>query len=87
MGIECLTPTTLSCDNTSAIQIADDPSKHELTKHIGVDASFTRYHRRTKTIDLQFIPSKCQIADFFTKAQTWDSHCVVISKLNMFDPP
>ena len=43
-GISCDAPTPLLCDNTGAIQIANDPVKHELTKHIGVDASFTRSH-------------------------------------------
>jgi hypothetical protein len=44
LGVSCDTSTPLLCDNLSAIQIAHDPVKHELTKHIGVDASFTRSH-------------------------------------------
>jgi len=43
-GISYDAPTPLLCDNTGAIQIANDPVKHELTKHISVDASFTRSH-------------------------------------------
>jgi len=43
-GISCDAPTPLLCDNTGAIRIANDPVKHELTKHIGVDALFTRSH-------------------------------------------
>ena len=35
-------PTFLLSDSTCAINIARDPVKHELTKHIGVDASFVR---------------------------------------------
>jgi hypothetical protein len=35
-------PTPLLCDSTGAISIAHDPIKHELTKHVGVDAHFTR---------------------------------------------
>ncbi|WVZ63910.1 LOW QUALITY PROTEIN: hypothetical protein U9M48_013504 [Paspalum notatum var. saurae] len=54
-GISCDAPTPLLCDNTGAIQIAHDPVKHELTKHIGVDASFTRSHCHQKTIDLQYV--------------------------------
>ena len=38
LGVSCHTPTPLLCDSTAAIQIANDPVKHELTKHIGVDA-------------------------------------------------
>jgi hypothetical protein len=32
---------TLFCDSTGAISITRDPIKHELTKHISVDAHFT----------------------------------------------
>jgi hypothetical protein len=43
-GISCDVATPLLSDNTGAIQIANDPMKHELTKHIGVDAFFSRLH-------------------------------------------
>jgi len=66
--------TLLLCDNTRAIQIANDPVKHELTKHIGVDAFFTLSHCHQKTISLQYVPSELQLADFFTKAQTQEQH-------------
>jgi hypothetical protein len=73
-GISCDVATPLLCDNTGAIQIANDPVKHELTKHIGVDAFFTRSHCHQKTIALRYVPSELQLADFFTKAQTREQH-------------
>jgi hypothetical protein len=39
VSISMLTP--LLSDSTGAISIARDPVKHELTKHVGVDAHFT----------------------------------------------
>ena len=57
-GVSCDTPTPLLCDNTRAIQIANDPVKHELTKHIGVDAAFTRSHCHQKTIALEYVSSE-----------------------------
>jgi hypothetical protein len=69
-GIYCDVATPLLCDNTGAIQIANDPVKHELTKHIGVDAFFTRSHCYQQTIALRYVPSELQLANFFTKAQT-----------------
>jgi hypothetical protein len=87
LGVSCDTPTPLLCDNLSAIQISHDPMKHELSKHIGVDASFTRSYCQQKTIDLQYVPSESQLADFFTKAQTRAQHQFHLIKLNASDPP
>jgi hypothetical protein len=41
-GVSVTTPTSLLLDSIDAISIARDPVTHELTKHIGVDASFVR---------------------------------------------
>src|SRR4051812_13699509 len=41
-GVSITTPTLVLSDSTGAISIARDPVKHELTKHIGVDAFSTR---------------------------------------------
>jgi hypothetical protein len=41
-GVSVSMPTPLLSDSTEAISIARDSIKHELTKHIGVDAHFTR---------------------------------------------
>lgn len=87
LGVSCDAPTNVLCDSTAAIQIANDPVKHELTKHIGVDASFTRSHCQQSTIRLQYVPSEVQVADFFTKSQTREQHRLHILKLNVSDPP
>jgi hypothetical protein len=60
--------------------------KHELTKHIGVDASFTRSHYHQKIIDLQYVPLESQLADFFTKAQTRTQHQFHLIKLRASYP-
>jgi hypothetical protein len=66
-----LPPQLLSClgrgDNIGAISIARDPVKHQLTKHIGVDASFVRAAVQDQVLALQYVPSELQWADFFTK--------------------
>jgi hypothetical protein len=87
LGVSCDTPTSLLCDSTGAIQIANDPVKHELTKHIGVDVFFTRSHCQQKTIVLQHVSSEMQVTDFFTKAQTIEQHRLNLFKLNASDPP
>jgi hypothetical protein len=87
LGVSCDTPTRLLCDNLSAIQISHDPVKHELIKHIGVDASFTRSHCQQKTIDLQYVPLESKLADFFTKAQTRAQHQLHLIKLKASNSP
>ncbi|CAD6333862.1 unnamed protein product [Miscanthus lutarioriparius] len=72
-GVPTTAPTPLSSDSTGAISIARDPVKHELTKHIGVDASYMR--------------SQVQLADFFTKAHNRAQHRFLLSKLSVVDPP
>jgi hypothetical protein len=40
-GVSVSMPTPLLSDSIGAISIARDPVKHELTKHVDVDAHFT----------------------------------------------
>ncbi|XP_066362774.1 uncharacterized protein [Miscanthus floridulus] len=78
------------CDDTkqpSAINIARDPMKHELTKHIEVDAYYTRAQVQDDVIALRYVPSELQVANFFTTAQTRAQHRFFLSKLSFHDPP
>jgi hypothetical protein len=86
-GVSVTSPTSLLSDSTGAISIARDPIKHELTKHIGVDASYTRTQVQDQVVALQYVPSELQLADFFTKAQTRAQHRFYLSKLSVVDPP
>ena len=86
-GVSTDAPTPLLSDSTGALSIARDPVKHELTKHIGVDASYMRSQVQERTVLLQYVPSELQLADFLTKAQTWSQHSFFLSKLSVQDPP
>ncbi|WVZ64985.1 hypothetical protein U9M48_014422 [Paspalum notatum var. saurae] len=81
-GVSVSIPTPLLTDSTCAISIARDPVKHELTKHIGVDAYYTRAHVQDGVVTLRYVPSELQLADFLTKAQTRDQHRFYLSKLS-----
>ena len=50
-------PTPLSSDSTGMLSIARDPVKYELTKHIGVDASYMRSQVHDQIVALQYVPS------------------------------
>mgnify|MGYP005979871687 CR=1 FL=1 len=86
-GVSITTPTLVLSDSTGAISVARDPVKHELTKHIGVDAFYTRAQVQAQVVALQYVPSDLQLADFFTKAQTRAQHDFLLSKLSVVDPP
>ncbi|PKU82073.1 Retrovirus-related Pol polyprotein from transposon TNT 1-94 [Dendrobium catenatum] len=60
-------PTTIYCDNTSAMEIAKNPVFHTRTKHIKIDYHFIRQQISSGNITLEHIPSKEQVADILTK--------------------
>jgi hypothetical protein len=80
-------PTPLLSDSIGAISIARYSVKHELTKHIGVDAHFTQSYVQDGVVALQYVPSELQLVDFFTNAQTRAQHQFYLSKLSVVDPP
>jgi hypothetical protein len=67
-GVSISIPTPLLSNSTWAISIARDPVKHELTKHIIVDAYYTRSYVHDGVIALQYVPSELQLTNFLMKA-------------------
>ncbi|PKU76821.1 Retrovirus-related Pol polyprotein from transposon TNT 1-94 [Dendrobium catenatum] len=61
-------PTTVYCDNTLAIALANNPVFHARTKHIEVDCHFIRDCIKKNHIAVHHICTTDQIADLFTKA-------------------
>ena len=67
LGFPMTAPSTLFCDNKSAIMLASDSVLHERTKHIEVDVHFIREKVRSRMITPSFVTSADQTADMFTK--------------------
>ena len=63
-----LTPTTLRCDNTSAINIAKDDVYHARTKHIDIYYHWIREQVAKRSIHVEFVSTHDNIADIMTKA-------------------
>ena len=60
-------PIPIFCDNTSAINISKNPVMHSKRKHIPIKFHFLREHVINNNIRLEYVDTKEQIADIFTK--------------------
>eukprot|EP00253_Pinus_taeda_P033006 PITA_33006 len=63
-------PTTLWCDNQSAIQLFKDPFQHQRSKHIELHMHFIRKIIHDHVLEVQYSSTNDQVADIFTKALT-----------------
>jgi len=67
LGLNTSSPTVLHVDNQSAIAIAKNPEFHDRTKHINVCYHFLRQVVEDRTVELQYTPTRDQVADALTK--------------------
>jgi hypothetical protein len=57
----------LKCDNTSEINLSENPILHSRTKHIEIRHYFLRDHVSKGDFALDFVDTTNQMADIFTK--------------------
>ena len=74
IGLDQPLPTTLYCDNASAIALALSTKGHQRAKHIDIRHHYIRERVSDGQIMLQHIPSIDNVADVFTKALTKALH-------------
>ena len=55
------------CDNTSAINISNNLVMNSKTKNIPIKYHFLREQVLEQKVKLEYVPSKEQVADIFTK--------------------
>ena len=67
LSLALSTPLTLWCDNIGATYLSSNPVFLARTKHVGIDFHFVRDMVAKKTLNVQFISSKDQLADLLTK--------------------
>ena len=60
-------PISIMCDNKSAISISKNPAMHSKTKHIPIKYHFLREQVLEEKVKLEYVPSKEQVVDIFTK--------------------
>jgi histone deacetylase 1/2 len=67
LGIQAPKKAKLWCDNIGAKYLSANPVFHARTKHIEVDYHFVRERVARRLLDIEYISTKDQVADGFTK--------------------
>ena len=69
-GLHQQHPTTLWCDNQSAIQLCKDLVQHQRMKHIELHIHFIRNLIHDRVLEVHYCPTNDQVVDIFIKALT-----------------
>nr|GEV85281.1 cysteine-rich RLK (receptor-like protein kinase) 8 [Tanacetum cinerariifolium] len=86
LGLTISSPTSVYCDNASAIALASNLIQHARTKHIEIDCHFVRDKIRQGLILPTYIPTQHQLADVLTKGLSKAPYYKCLSKYDICDP-
>jgi histone deacetylase 1/2 len=86
LGIHVPRAAKLWCDNLGAKYLSANPVFHARTKHIEVDFHFVRERVARKLLDIEYISTKDQVADGFTKPLGVQSLQIFRNNLNLVRP-
>jgi hypothetical protein len=76
---------SIKCDNTNAINLTKNLVLHSRTKHIEIQHHFLKDHVEKKDVTFEYVDTKCQLADIFTKPLSSDSFLKILSELGILD--
>jgi transposase InsO family protein len=85
LGISQRKPTVIHCDNKGAIRLALNPGTHQRTKHIDIKHHFIRELIDRNVIVLEYVQSRMQLADVFTKGLPKPRHTENSEELGLVD--
>jgi len=68
LGLRLKQPSMIWCDNLSAKALASNPVQHARSKNIEIDIHFIRDMILKREVDVHYVRSKFQVADYLTKA-------------------
>jgi gag-polypeptide of LTR copia-type len=79
-------PTPLFNDNQGSIHLAKNADHHARTKHIDVKYHYIRQELIKRTITLNHVSTRDNVADLFTKALVRDKHAAFTRTLGIYTP-
>jgi hypothetical protein len=80
-------PIPIYFDNTSVISISKNPVMHSKTKHIPIKYHFQREQVVEKNIKVEYVGTKEQVADIFTKPHPWEAFEYLRQRLGVISTP
>ncbi|XP_019181389.1 PREDICTED: uncharacterized protein LOC109176413 [Ipomoea nil] len=83
LGMHTGKPSTLWCDNLGATYLCANPVFHAGTKHVEIDYHFVRDKVGSGDMVVNFISTKDQLADIFTKPLPGPRFTTLRDKLNV----
>jgi len=75
----------IKCDNNNVINLSKNPVIHSRTKHIEIRHHFLRDHVLKGDYVLEFVDTKNQFADIFTKPLLKETFFAIIRELGLLD--
>ena len=73
------------CDNSSAINLTNNPIQHSKTKHIEIRHHFIRDHVQKRYCEIKFFKTENQLANLFTKSLARDRFNKLRTKLGILN--
>ena len=75
----------LHCDNVAAINIANNPVQFDRTKHVEIDRFFIKEKLDSGVLRLEYVKSRGQLANCFTKGLGPSENELSCNKMDMID--
>ena len=76
---------SIKCDNTSVINLSQNPILHSYAKHIDIRHHFLCDHMQKSDVILEFVCTDKQLADIFTKPLCDERFSTIKRELDIID--